>query len=192
MITSALHAAFPPDVADRIITTIRLDIDATEQDVLAATLPLVAQAERDRELATVRALTDAIGAGGRGAAGAPAVLRALQAGQVETLVMAEDFTAAGWADYGRETYGVGDVPAAHPLGGAAEDLVAVDLVEELMRLASRTGAAVEIIHSAVPLDETEESVIPQAGTPPPRSQAATLLDPLGGVGALLRFTITPE
>ncbi len=80
----------------------------------------------------------------------------------------------------------------HPAGGEVPDLVAVDLVEELIRLATRTGATVTIIHTAVPVEDTGEWVIPQAGTPPPRSDAATVLDSYGGIGALLRFTITPD
>jgi peptide subunit release factor 1 (eRF1) len=68
----------------------------------------------------------------------------------------------------------------------------VDLVEELMRLTARTGGTIEIIHTATSLEEAEEPAIPKAGTPPPRSEAAALLDPFGGVGALLRFTITPD
>jgi hypothetical protein len=192
VITSALDAAFSPDVSERLVTTIRLDIDASEQEVIAATLPLAAQAERDRELAAVRALVSAHGADGRGAAGAPAVLRALQAGQVATLLLTDDFASPGWADYGREIYGVGATPTVHPLAGNETDLVAVDLVEEMMRLAVRTGATIDIVHSAAPAGEGEEPAVPQAGTRPPRSEAAALLDQLGGVGALLRFTVEPS
>jgi peptide subunit release factor 1 (eRF1) len=156
--------------------------------MIEATLPLVTQVERDQELATARAVAAAVSANGRGAAGAPAVLRALQAGQVATLVIVDDFAEAGWADYGHDTYGVGAVPATHPTGGDPAKLVPVALEEELIRLANRTGAEIEIIHSSVPFDD--EAGIPEPGSPVPRSEAATMLDELGGVGALLRFTLT--
>jgi len=189
VIASALDAAFSPRVKDRIAGVIRLDIQTGEQEMIAATLPLVTRVERDRELATATALAEAVAADGLGAAGAPAVLRALQAGQVTTLVIADDFAATGWADYGRDTFGVGSVPATHPLGGDPADIVPVELAEELIRLAIRTGAGIEIIHTSVPIDDSENSGIPQPGTPPPRAEAAAVLDTIGGVGALLRFTL---
>ena len=189
IMTSALHAEFPDSVKARLIDTIRLDLSTGKQDLIAATLPLVEQAERDREMVSVRAVADAVGSAGRGAAGAIDVLRALQNHQVSELVIGDDFAAEGWADYGRETYGVGPAPEVHPLGGEPSEMVAIDLHEELTRLAVRSGAEVEIVHSAVAVDSGEDSEVPKAGAAAPRSEAAALLDSLGGVGALLRFTI---
>jgi peptide subunit release factor 1 (eRF1) len=189
VITSALAAAFSPRVADRIVGTISLDIQASEQEMIEATLPLVTQVERDQELAAARAVAEAVSANGLGAAGAAAVLRALQTGQVATLVITDDFSEAGWADYERNIYGVGPVPAVHPLGGNPLELASVALEDELVRLAIRTGAEIEFIHTRVPFDDTDESVIPQPGSPAPRTAAAMVLDELGGVGALLRFAL---
>ena len=189
VITSALDAAFPPRVADRIVGTISLDIQASEQEMIEATLPLVTQVERDRELVVARAVVEAVAANGLGAAGAPAVLRALQAGQVATLVIVDDFSQQGWADYEQDMYGVGPVPETHPVGGDPADLVPVALEEEVIRLALRTGAEITFIHTRVPVDDTGAEGIPQPGSPPPRTEAATVLDELGGVGALLRFAI---
>jgi hypothetical protein len=189
VITSALDAAFTKSVADRIVGVIRLDIQASEQEMIEATLPLVTQVERDQELAAVRAVAAGVAADGLAVAGAAAVLRALQTGQVATLVIADDFAAEGWADYGRDVYGVGAVPEKHPIGGDTAEVTPIALEEELIRLSIRTGAEIEIIHTSVPFDQTEESIIPAAGSPPPRSEAATILDDLGGVGALLRFTV---
>ena len=189
VITSALDAAFSPRVVDRIVGTIALDIQASEQEMIEATLPLVTQVERDRELAVARAVAEAVGANGLGAAGAPAVLQAVQAGQVATLVIADDYSKQGWADYERDMYGVGPVPETHPVGGDPADLVPVALEEELIRLAICTRAEIEFIHSSVPVDDTGEEGIPQPGSSPPRTEAAAVLDELGGVGALLRFAL---
>lgn len=191
VMTSALDAAFSPQLKEKIVAVIRLDTTAGEQEVIDATLPLAEEAERARELETVRAVEDAVGAANRGAAGAATVLRALQNHQVSELAMNDDFSAPGWADYGRETYGVGPVPETHPLGGDIADLVAVDLFEEFTRLAWRSGAEVEIIHSAVPLADEDDQPVPRAGAPVPRSDAASRLDEFGGVGAVLRYTIEP-
>jgi hypothetical protein len=191
VMTSALDAAFSPQLKEKIVAVIRLETTASDQEMLDATLPLVEEAERARETETVSAIADAVGAADRGAAGAAGVLSALQNGQVATLAMNDDFTAEGWADYGRETYGVGAVPDTHPLGGDVADLAAVDLFEEFTRLALRGGAEVEIIHSAVPVADDEGQTLPRAGEAAPRTEAAARLDELGGVGALLRFDVEP-
>jgi hypothetical protein len=192
VITSALDPAFHPTVKERIIETIRLDNRASEREIVEATHPLAEQAEREREISAAAAVRDAVGAGGLGVAGAEATVTALQAGQVETLVIGDDFAAGGWADYGLPVYGVGEPPSEHPAGGDPADLVAIALEEEVIRLALLTGAEVQIVHSAVPLDWVEGAAIPEAGTLPPRSEAATLLDELGGIGAVLRFALDDE
>jgi hypothetical protein len=108
---------------------------------------------------------------------------------VATLVIADDFSQAGWADYEQDIYGVGPVPETHPVGGDLADLAPVALEDELVRLAISTRAEIEFIHSRVPFDDTDESVIPEPGSPAPRTEAATVLDELGSVGALLRFAL---
>lgn len=192
VITSALDASFHRGVKERIVGTLRLDIGATEQDLIAAALPLVEQAERDREAEAVSALGDVLGAGGPGAAGAEETLAGLLAGQVATLVMVEDFAAPGWADFSFPLYGVGAVPVEHPAGGDAAALVPVALEEELVRLAALTGAEIQIVHAAVPVGLAEGQAIPEPGSPQPRTDAATALDKLDGVGALLRFALDAD
>jgi hypothetical protein len=114
----------------------------------------------------------------------------LQGGRVAKLVMVDDFAGEGWADYGRDLYGIGPIPESHPVGGDVSEIVPVALEEELIRLALRTGAEIEIIHTSVPIEAAENNGgIPPAGTPLPRPEAATILDQFGGVGALLRFTL---
>ena len=192
VITSALDAAFHPTVTDRIIDTIRLDIRASEVEIIAATLPIVARAEREREVEAVRALQDSTGAGSLGVGGAEATLAALQRGQVATLVLNDDFAASGWVDFSLPVYGVGPVPIEHPAGGDPADLTPVALEEELIRLAIQTGATVQIVHTAVPVGTAKDDEIPQAGSAQPRTEAAFALDHLGGVGALLRFAIDQD
>ena len=192
IITSALDAAFHQSVKDRIVGTLRLDIGASEQDLIGATLPLVEQAEREREGVAVAALRDGLGAGGPAVSGAEATLAALQSGQVATLLMTDDFDGDGWADYALPVYGVGDVPAQHPLGGDGTNIVAVALEEELIRLAVQIGADVQIVATAGPVDAADLERIPKAGDAPPRAAPAAALDELGGVGALLRFTLAEQ
>jgi hypothetical protein len=136
-------------------------------------------------------MADGVGAGTYGAGGDSDVLTALQAGQVETLVMNDDFEATGWADFTMPAYGVGDLPATHPFGGNVSNLVPVDLRGEMVRLAVLTGAEVEIVHTALE-DDGGGGDMPDAGDRVPRSKAARQLDEFGGVGAVLRYVIGDE
>lgn len=192
VITSALDAVFDQRVRDRIIASIRLDIEASPRQVLDATLPLAEEAERKHEDADVQTLRDAVGADGRGAAGPEDTLTALQAGQVLTLILNDDFTAPGWADYSLPLYGVGDVPREHPAAGDLANLVPIALEEEMIRLALASGAEVQIVHATQPVAVAEGERFPEAGTPPPRTAAGQALDALGGVGAVLRFTLDQD
>lgn len=192
VITSALNAAFHQTVTARIVATLRMDIRTSEHDLLIETMPVAEQAERDREAAEVSRLLDAIGAAGHGAGGADDTLTALQAGQVDTLIMNDDFTGSGWADFSLPIYGVGEIPAQHPLGGDKGAIVPIALEDELVRLALQTDARVEVVHSSVPVKDAEVRDLPEAHGKQPRTKAAVSLDQHGGVGAILRFVMDED
>lgn len=178
VITSALAGEFHHTVQEAIVDTIRMDMSAGEQDILDATLPIVARAEREQELAKVVRIADAVAANGRGVAGAEGVLRALRGGQASGIAMVDDFDAAGWADFEMDLVGIGSVPETHPAGGDAGNLVPIALGDELVRLAVQTSARIEIVKTlADDVGEQDEA----------RSEAARRLDELGGVGATLRY-----
>jgi len=188
-IATALTDAFHQTVRDKLVGTISLPPDADFGDILEAALPVVEQAERARELVAVETVREGAGPGGKAVTGAVETLTALQTGQVMTLVMNDDFAAPGWADFTFPVYGVGPVPAEHPAGGNAADLVPVALEEELVRLAIQFSAEIEVVKTAVPVGVAEQGDIPVSGDAAPRSPAAAALDALGGVGAVLRFTL---
>lgn len=192
VITSALDDAFHPSVKDRIVGQLRLDIRTDEHEIVSETQPVAEQAARDRETAIVERLQNAVGAGGQGASGAEDTLIALQAGQVDVLVMNDDFGGTGWADYSLPTYGVGAIPETHPLGGDLNAMVPVILEDEFVRLALRSGASVVIIHSDIPVPEEVVRDLPDAEDGLPRTQASGVLQEYGGVGALLRFVMNEE
>lgn len=187
VMTSALDAAFHQTVKDRIVDTIRMEMWSSDQDVIDATLPIVQGAERQREADIVQALRDRVGAGDRAAAGTADTLKALQNGQVDTLVIADTFEGTGWADYDMHVFGVGNHPTQHPVGGDVASIVDVDLREELVRLALMTDAAVDVIHSEVDVPQTGD--IPDSRSERPVTEAAAALSALGGVGAILRFEL---
>lgn len=143
---NALMNEFHEEVHKTIIGTLNMDIQASYNEILEASLPLVRAREHEQELETVKTLLDEVGAGNRGVVGIDDTLKALQLGQVMTLVMQNDFSEKGWADYGLNVYGVGPIPSEHPAGGNVDDLFEVELAEELVRLTVVTDAEGEIIH----------------------------------------------
>jgi hypothetical protein len=188
VIVPVLKDAFHQTVTDRLVDTLHLDIRTGEADLRDATMPVAERAERDREAAMVQRLQDAIGHGEFGAKGAAAVITALQAGQVDTLVVTDDFEGVGWADFRLPAFGTGDLPTTHPFGGDRHDLVPVDLREAMVYLAVTTDADIEFVHAAAPVgpgemprDEDDEDAS--------RLPAAKALDEIGGVGAILRFAM---
>jgi len=180
----ALEKGMSKQLADRIVAKISLDVRATDGEIIAATMPVIDRVERERELRDAQRAAGEIAQHDRGAGGPIDVLNALRNGQVDTLIMNEDFQETGWADYTMDMYGLGPVPAEHPAGGDAANLVAIDFDEELVRLAILTDAQIEIVDIEVPVAAGE---VPKAGAEMPRSEAAKVLDPFGGVAALLRF-----
>ena len=191
-VASALHAEFHQTVTDRIVASTQIQGSASVPAQIEATMPLVERHERDREAETVQQIQDNHGPGGTAVAGSDEVVSALLSGQVMTLVMNEDFTGYGWADFEQSLVGAGDVPAEHPYGGDAAALVAVDLDQELLRLALQQDATLEIVATEVPVSAEDLEHVPEAGQDRPRAKAAAQLDAMGGVGAILRFALSGD
>ena len=183
MMTAVDHAmddALKAMTIDRIRTETPLE----EHQKIELTLPVADQAERDSEAAVVTLLADRVGAGTGGSTGVADTLRALQNGQVDELVMLDSFREPGWADYAMHVFGVGDVPTAHPIGGNVTDIHAVDLRHEMIRLALATNARIDVIHTALAADASEDVLGERQ-----RTEAAIQLEKMGGVGAILRYTM---
>lgn len=187
---SALVEELHESVSARLIGRIHIEIEATLPDVIDEAEPVVMGAEREREIEAVRAAHDGRAAGGKGAEGAEETIVAVQAGQVQTLVMNDDFSAPGWADYTLPLFGSGPPPSEHPAGGKSSNLVPTALEDEFIRLALRKdGAEVELVWTSVPILSKELEGVPDADDPIPRAPAAVELDRAGGVAAILRFAL---
>ena len=184
-----LNAELHETIRERVLGQITLPIEASITEVTAAAQPLIEEAERKREKEAVQAVRDGVGAGGKGVAGAVDTITALETGQVMTLVMNDDFSQPGWADYTLPLYGVGSPPREHPAGGDVANLVPTTVEDEVVRLALQIGAEVQLVRSAVPVGVEEQEQIPDADDPTPRSEAARTLDELGGIGAILRYAL---
>lgn len=186
VITGALDRTMSESLADRVIDRIRLDIDATGEQILETTLPIARKAEAERELASAQAVADAVGQGGTAVAGPEQVIEALAQNRVSDLIMNEDFHESGWADFENHRYGVGEQRGV--LAGVVDEVTVqpVLIEQEMVRLAIKQNAGIDIIHTGVPVTAERDDQLPDAGEIP-RSDAARMLDQLGGVAALLRY-----
>jgi protein required for attachment to host cells len=184
-----LNAELHETIKERVLGQITLPIEANITEVTAAAQPLVEEAERKREMEAVQAVRDGVGAGGKGVAGAVDTITALETGQVMTLVMNDDFSQPGWADYTLPLFGVGSPPGEHPAGGDVANLAPTAVEDEVVRLALQLGADVQLVRSAVPVGLEEQEQIPDADEPTPRTEAARSLDEMGGIGAILRYAL---
>ena len=175
------------EVSPRVLGKAVLGKDPLPTEIAAIVAPMIEAAERQEEIDAVQKVADNVGAQTLGIAGAVDTLRALANGQVQTLVMNDDFSATGWADYSLPVFGLGEIPAEHPAGGDVANMRVTKLEDEAVRLALLNGGTVELIQTTEPLNP--DSDVPRAGGEIPRSAAATALDGLGGIGAVLRYDI---
>ncbi|HRA47420.1 MAG TPA: Vms1/Ankzf1 family peptidyl-tRNA hydrolase [Thermomicrobiales bacterium] len=172
-------------IARKVIANVRTENVVSENDLLELSLPFVGQAERDEEQEDVQQLANRIGADDRAVAGIDGVLRAMQAGSVATLILIDSLEGTGWGDFEMELFGTGDLPTEHPAGGDVGNIVAIDLDEELIRLAVQTGASIQFVKSATASGSA--NAVPRSTGDAPVTDAAALLEQFSGVGALLRF-----
>lgn len=190
-ITSALEEELSQQLQQRLVGSTRLDIRASEQELLEAVLPIVEEAERQREHDTIDRVLNGAGPGGGAVTGPDETLTALQAGQVMKLVINDDLELDGWADYSLPLYGVGPVPRQHPAGGDSSTLTSVPLQDELVRLAVQTGAEIEIVRTNPPVQPDEDVNDMEVGSLP-QTDRARKLGELGGVAAILRFVLDED
>lgn len=184
---TAISEHLHKEVSPKLLGKVGLGKDPLPTEIAAIVAPMIEAAERQQEADAVQKVADNVGAQTLGIAGAVDTLRALATGQVQTLVMNDDFTAEGWADYTLPLFGLGEIPAEHPAGGDIANMRVTRLEDEAVRLALLNGGEVELIQTTVPISETEGT--PRAGEDMPRSEPAKALDSLGGIGAVLRYDI---
>ena len=185
--STAISEHLHKDVTPKVLGKIQLGKDPLPTEIAAIVAPMIEAAERQEETDAAQKVADNVGSQNLGIAGAVDTLRALANGQVQMLIMNDDFSAPGWADYTLPLFGLGDIPAEHPAGGDIANLRVTKLEDEAVRLVLLNGGTVELIQTTEPL--TAESGVPRAGGEMPRSGAATALDGLGGIGAVLRYDI---
>src|SRR4051794_1800186 len=95
-----LKAKLHPYLKERIVGKIQIDVEnATLDDVKACARDAIVEHTRKSEREALDRLNEGVGRGGRAAAGVAEVLDALNQARVETLLIAENFSAAGRVDF---------------------------------------------------------------------------------------------
>ena len=91
---AALEQELPAEWRERIVATLRWDLDKPDRDFLGKLRPYLEKAERDQEADRVSLLTGELRRGGLATAGLEPTLRALRMGQVDTLLVSSNLDAA--------------------------------------------------------------------------------------------------
>ena len=167
--TTRMKQALPAHLADKLVDTVHASARDSMRDIVTATNSLFVEQEEMESQSRVCVLVGEINTHGLAVAGTEASLRALRSGLTDVLVMAKDYQPGpAWlcTQCGRSVTASRKPVACPDCGG--NQLRDVALKEEMVRLAERNGAEIEIVaHSDVLMD-------------------------LGGVGCLLRYPPSEE
>jgi peptide subunit release factor 1 (eRF1) len=159
-----LRQELPQRLSEKLVDVIRLQRGAGQDAILHATLDALRQQDATTDAEHVARMLDAWRAGGLAVAGPAATLEALQLGQVDELLIAStpQSIAPETTPAVDVTAGPLSVGTSNPDVPPASRLVVAD---ELVTRAEQTGARVRFIEDA------------------------SLLESVGGVGAMLRFRL---
>jgi peptide chain release factor subunit 1 len=87
---TALEQEFPSVWKNKVVATVRWDLDALDQDFVRRIRPLLEKAERDEESNLLQKLVAELRRAGLAVAGVEPTLKALNMGQVDTLFLSEE------------------------------------------------------------------------------------------------------
>jgi peptide chain release factor subunit 1 len=139
-----LEHSLPRELSDVLAGTVAANLEhASEDEIGQALEPVIERIERDRERELIARLEQALGTGGRAAAGLDEVLSTLEQQQVETLFVGErgSLKAGLCPTCGRLST---DGSRRCPLDGAS--LADVDAIEHAVEQAARQSAQVVVAH----------------------------------------------
>ncbi len=112
---AAVEEELPGAWRDRIIGTVRWDLDAGDDELLAKIRPVLEEAERNEEAKVLERFAGELRRGGLAVAGAVAAERALQMGAVDTLLIGKGFyeTAPGAPEVVEKLASLAEATGAH-------------------------------------------------------------------------------
>ncbi len=136
--------ALPKHLQDMVIGLVDVSIEVPRDQLLARGEEIASAHEREGEARAIEELRRAIFKDELAAVGASQVRDALVSGRVDTLLIARDLSMPGWICESCKHIQTGtDRPSSCPdCGGTTSG---ADIVNELMELAERTDAEVEVV-----------------------------------------------
>lgn len=167
-ITSQIEEALPRGISKMLVGTIRASEKDKTSELVSATLSVFEEHEEIESLAVVSELGHEIGTRGAAVKGTSDCLEALKTFQARILIFSQDYEPG----MGRSCRACGELQIENsskkdcPRCGGS-DLRAVDIKEEMVRLAEQKGCTIEIVKNSDAMSRFE------------------------GVGCLLRY-LTPE
>ena len=162
--TARIERALPRHLAERLVGSTEAYRYDQPSEVLAAALAMVIEQEERDSLEVTDWLRQEIRTNGLAVAGTQETLLALQRSTVDVLVLAKAYRPdPGWACAACDTIGPDARATTECRTCRSRDIREIELREEMVRLAERGGAGVEVVRHS------------------------EMLTQLGGVGALLRF-----
>jgi peptide chain release factor subunit 1 len=141
-----------PQVKERLVDYINLDIEGNLTSILASIEPMMRDVEREQEADDLTYLEEQARGNLLGVDGVAATANALTKGQVEVLIMHQNFNAAGGECPNCGAIRSGLRPTC-PFDGA--EMQQVDLREIFTSRALQQGSKVQIVEESVYLDEHE-------------------------------------
>jgi len=159
-----LREQLPKHLEEKIVATVPLQRKAGSDSILETTIAAIWQSDADSDAEKVKELFDEWQGGGLGVTGPEATLSAFERGQVDELII------TGSVDTLKPVQKLPDDAGAEMTAETSATQGAVDearlkLAAELVKRAQQTSARIRFIEDA------------------------SLLEPVGGVGALLRFRV---
>jgi len=163
-VTSRIRKALPKHVAAKLVDVVPASEYDRPGDVVTATLVSFAEQEERESQAMVERLQREIDTHGRAVVGTAATFEALKWGQVSMLVLAKAYDPGnGWMCGACGAAGVEPSSLNICLECLSTELRELNVKEEMVRMAERTGSRVEVVNHSDSLMR------------------------LGGIGCLLRF-----
>jgi peptide subunit release factor 1 (eRF1) len=160
---SKLREQLPSHLAEKIVDTVSLQRNASGETIFETTLTAIREKDAETDAETVQDLFDEWQSGGLGVVGPEATLSAFELGQVDELII------TGSVDSLKPVQKLPDNAAAEMQADTSApqgvDEARLKLSAELIKRAQQTSARIRFIEDA------------------------SLLEDVGGVGALLRFRI---
>jgi peptide chain release factor subunit 1 len=141
-IVTNFRQVLSPQVQQRIIDEIHLDLHASATRILEVAQQVLRRHEREEEQASVALLLNRAGHGGLAVVGLQETLAAVNTGRVQTLLMQRDFHQSGWRCLDCGHLGEALPSQCSVCGGA---VAAVDLGEALVSGVLQTDGGVEVI-----------------------------------------------